>query len=73
MSEKIAGKTFSTREELGLPPQDPAEIAEAKRILENFHNQIEAVPPEERTPMSRKFWDDTSGTEFDNDDNQERE
>jgi hypothetical protein len=65
MSKKIGGRTFTTPEELGRTPPTEAELERAHRIFEEFEQQIDAVPPEDRaTEVSPKFWDDTSGTEF---------
>ncbi|OBH92192.1 hypothetical protein [Mycobacterium sp. E2733] len=66
MSERIAGKTFSTPEEAGVTPPTEEELAEAQRIFDEFEEKINAVAPEDRvTDVSPKFWDDISGTEFD--------
>ncbi|WP_231989080.1 hypothetical protein [Mycobacterium sp. 852002-51613_SCH5001154] len=66
VSERIAGKTFSTPEEAGVTPPTEEELAEAQRIFDEFEQKINAVPPEDRvTDVSPKFWDDISGTEFD--------
>jgi hypothetical protein len=65
MSKKIGGKTFTTPEELGRTPPTAAELERARRIFDEFEEQIEAIPSEDRaTEVSPKFWDDTSGTEF---------
>jgi hypothetical protein len=65
VSEKIAGKTFSTPEEAGITPPTEAEIAEARRLFDEFQRKVDAVAPEDRwTEISPKFWDDTSGTEY---------
>lgn len=65
MSRKIAGKTFSTPEEAGVAPPTEAELAHARRLLDEFQRQVDAVAPEDRvTEISPKFWDDTSGTEY---------
>ncbi|WP_082945813.1 hypothetical protein [Mycobacterium sp. E1747] len=66
MSERIAGKTFSTPEEAGVTPPTKEELAEAERIFDEFEEKINAVAPEDRVAdVSPKFWDDISGTEFD--------
>ncbi|WP_374025756.1 hypothetical protein [Mycobacterium sp. HNNTM2301] len=66
MSERIAGKTFSTPEEAGVTPPTEEELAEAERIFDEFEEKINAVAPENRVAdVSPKFWDDISGTEFD--------
>ncbi|WP_082968283.1 hypothetical protein [Mycobacterium scrofulaceum] len=66
MSERIAGKTFSSPEEAGVTPPTEEELAEAQRIFDEFEQKINAVAPEDRVKdVSPKFWDDISGTEFD--------
>jgi hypothetical protein len=66
MSETIGGKTFSTPEELGRTPPTEEELARARRMLDEYQERIDAVAPEDRVKeLSPKFWDDTSGTEFD--------
>ncbi|EIT90868.1 MULTISPECIES: hypothetical protein [Mycobacteroides] len=65
MSEKIAGKTFSTPEEAGVTPPSPDELERARRMFDEFQQKIDAVKPEDRVEnVSPKFWDDTSGTEY---------
>jgi hypothetical protein len=65
MSETIGGKTFSTPEELGRTPPTEAELARARRMLDEFQQRVDAVRPEDRVrELARRFWDDTSGTEF---------
>ncbi|BBY20125.1 hypothetical protein [Mycobacterium stomatepiae] len=65
MSEKICGKVFSTPEEEGRPAPSEDELARARHAFADFRKQRAAVPPEDRvTELSPKFWDDTSGTEF---------
>lgn len=65
MSRTIGGKSFSTPEEAGRTPPTEAELARARRIFDEFEQRIDAIPPEDRaTEVSPKFWDDTSGTEF---------
>jgi hypothetical protein len=65
MVKKIAGKTFSTREEAGLQPLTEAELARIKKLMDDFQKKVDAVAPEDRvTDVSPKFWDDTSGTEY---------
>lgn len=66
MSEKAAGKTFSTPEEAGVTPPTEAELARARRAFDAFQQQVEEVPEADRpTEVSPKFWDDISGTEYD--------
>jgi hypothetical protein len=65
MSKKIAGKTFSTPEEAGITPPTEEEIARARKLFDEFQEKIDRVPEEDRwTEVPRKFWDDTSGTEY---------
>jgi hypothetical protein len=65
VSRMIGGKSFSTPEEAGRTPPTEAELARARRIFDEFEQRIDAIPPEDRaTEVSPKFWDDTSGTEF---------
>lgn len=67
MSEKIAGKTFSKPEEVGVTPPTDEELARARRLFDEFQQQAEAVAPENRpAETSPKFWDDISGTEYEN-------
>jgi hypothetical protein len=66
MSRKIGGRTFTTPEELGVDPPTEAELERARQMLAEFQQRIDAVRPEDRVKeLSPKFWDDTSGTEFD--------
>jgi hypothetical protein len=66
MAKKIAGKIFSTPEEAGVTPPTEAELARARRLFDEFQQQIDAVAEEDRpTEVSPKFWDDISGTEYD--------
>ena len=65
MAKKIAGKIFSTPEEAGITPPTEAEIARARRLFDEFQDRVDRVPEEERwTEVPKKFWDDTSGTEY---------
>jgi hypothetical protein len=71
VSRTIGGKSFSTPEEAGRTPPTEAELARARRIFDEFEQRIDAIPPEDRaTEVSPKFWDDTSGTEFERPDPQ---
>jgi hypothetical protein len=66
MSEKIAGKIFSTPEEAGITAPTEAELARARKSFEKFQEKVDAVAPEDRVrDVSPKFWDDISGTEYD--------
>jgi hypothetical protein len=65
MAKRIAGKIFSTPEEAGITPPTEAEIARARKLFDEFQEKIDRVPEEDRwTEVPRKFWDDTSGTEY---------
>jgi hypothetical protein len=65
MSKKIAGKIFSTPEEAGVTPPTEAELARARRLFDEFQRRVDAVAPEDRVKdVSPKFWDDISGTEY---------
>lgn len=65
MSKKIAGKIFSTPEEAGVTPPTEEELARARRLFDEFQQEVEAVDQEDRvTEVSPKFWDDISGTEY---------
>ena len=51
---------------LALKPPAEAELERARQMLAEFRQRIDAVKPEDRVKeLSPKFWDDTSGTEFD--------
>ncbi|AFC45730.1 MULTISPECIES: hypothetical protein [Mycobacterium] len=66
MSKKIAGKTFSTPEEAGVSAPTEEELARARKAFDEFQARVDTVAPEDRkTDVSPKFWDDTSGTEWD--------
>ncbi|ASF09116.1 hypothetical protein NBRGN_067_00330 [Nocardia brasiliensis NBRC 14402] len=68
MSERIAGKTFTNREELGLPPASDEEIADAKAQFAAFNREADARraagTADHIEEPSRRFWDDTTGTEY---------
>jgi hypothetical protein len=66
MSKKIAGKIFSTPKEAGVTPPTPEELARARKAFDEFQREVDAVAPEDVVQeVSPKFWDDTSGTEYD--------
>lgn len=66
MSEKIAGKIFSTFEEAGVTPPTDEELARARKAFDEFQREVDAIAPEDRIKeISPKFWDDISGTEYD--------
>jgi hypothetical protein len=65
MAEEIAGKIFSTPEEAGVTRPTDEELANARKLFDEFQEQIDRVPESERwTEVSSKFWNDTSGTEY---------
>ncbi len=65
MAEEIAGKIFSTPEEAGVTRPSKEELAEARKLFDEFQERVDQVPESERwTEISPKFWDDTSGTEY---------
>ena len=65
MAEEIAGKIFSTPEEAGVTRPSEAELAHARKLFDEFQDQIDNVPDEDRwKEVPKKFWDDTSGTEY---------
>lgn len=66
MSREIAGKIFSTPEEAGVTVPTDEELAAARKVFDEFQAKVDSVAPEDRmTDVSPKFWDDTSGTEYD--------
>jgi hypothetical protein len=65
MAKRIAGKIFSTPEEAGITPPTEEEVARARKLFDEFQERIDRVPEEDRLKeVSSKFWDDTSGTEY---------
>jgi hypothetical protein len=65
VSKEIAGKIFSTPEEAGITPPTEEEIARARKLFDEFQEQIDRVPEEDiPTEVSSKFFDDVSGTEY---------
>jgi hypothetical protein len=65
MSKKMAGKTFSTPEEAGVTRPTEEELAHVRKLFDELQEQIDRVPESERwTEVPSKFWDDTSGTEY---------
>ncbi|EIT96412.1 hypothetical protein MA4S0726RA_4609 [Mycobacteroides abscessus 4S-0726-RA] len=48
-----------------MTPPSPDELERARRMFDEFQQKIDAVKPEDRVEnVSPKFWDDTSGTEY---------
>jgi hypothetical protein len=72
MPREIAGKIFySADEDAPGPPRPSAEeIADAKAQFAAFNAQrkpdSQTPPPEPKTEENRRFWDDLSGTEYEN-------
>lgn len=65
MAKKIAGKIFSTPEEAGVTRPSAEEIAEARRLFDEFQERVDRLPESERwTEVPSKFWNDSSGTEY---------
>jgi hypothetical protein len=65
MSKEVAGRIFSTPEEAGVTPPTEAEIAHARKLFDEFQEQIDRVPEADvPTEVSSKFFDDVSGTEY---------
>ena len=65
MIREIAGKIFSAPEEAGVTPPTEEELALARKMFDEFQAKVDAVAPEDRVrDVSPKFWDDTSGTEY---------
>ena len=65
MSKHVAGKIFSTPEEADVTRPTAEEITNARKLFDEFQEQIDRVPeadiPKE---VSSKFFDDVSGTEY---------
>jgi hypothetical protein len=65
VSKEVAGRIFSTPEEAGVTPPTDAEIAHARKLFDEFQEQIDRVPEADiPTEVSSKFFDDVSGTEY---------
>ncbi|ORA16996.1 hypothetical protein [Mycobacterium angelicum] len=64
MSREIAGKIFCTPKEAGVTPPTEAEISHARKLFDEFQKKMDAVPKDRIRDVSPKFWDDTSGTEY---------
>jgi hypothetical protein len=65
MAEEIAGKIFSTPEEAGVTRPTDEELANARKLFDEFQEQIDRVPESDRwTEVPKRFRDDTSGTEY---------
>ena len=65
MAKKIAGKIFSTPEEAGVTRPTEEELAHARKLFDEAPGADRSLPEEDRwTEVPKKFWDDTSGTEY---------
>jgi len=65
MAEEIAGKIFSTPEEAGVTRPTDEELAEARKLFDEAQERIDRLTEADQwTEVSPKFWDDTSGTEY---------
>jgi len=65
MSKKIAGKIFSTPEEAGVTPPTEEQLAEARKLFDEGQKRVDRLTEADHwTEVSPKFWDDTSGTEY---------
>jgi hypothetical protein len=65
MSKEVAGRIFSTPEEAGVTPPTEAEIAHARKLFDEFQEQVDRVPEADiPAEVSSKFFDDVSGTEY---------
>jgi hypothetical protein len=65
VAKKIAGKIFSTPEEVGLAPLTEEELAEARKLFDEAQERVDRLTEaDEWKEVSPKFWDDMSGTEY---------
>lgn len=67
MAKEIAGKIFYTAEEAkaaGFTQPTAAEIELARKLFDEFQKKVDAVSTDRVREVSPKFWDDTSGTEY---------
>jgi hypothetical protein len=65
MAKKIAGKIFSTPEEAGVTRPTEEEMAHARKLFDEAQERIDELTEADLwTEVPRKFWDDTSGTEY---------
>jgi hypothetical protein len=65
MIKEVAGRIFSTPKQAGVTPPTEAEIANARKLFDEFQEQIDRVPEADvPTEVSSKFSDDVSGTEY---------
>jgi hypothetical protein len=65
VAKKIAGKIFSTPEEVGLTPLTKEELAEARKLFDEAQERVDRLTESDHwTEVSPKFWNDMSGTEY---------
>ncbi len=65
MSKKMAGKIFSTAEEAGVARPTEAELAHARKLFDEAQEKMDRLTEADHwTEVSPKFWNDTSGTEY---------
>jgi hypothetical protein len=65
MVKKFAAKTFSTPEEAGVTPPTEQELARARKLFDEAQERVDRLTEADLWPeVSPKFWDDTSGIEF---------
>ena len=65
MAKKNRREKFSTPEEAGVTPPTEEELAHYRKLFDEFQEQIDRVPEADHwTEVPKKFWDDTSGTEY---------
>jgi hypothetical protein len=65
VAERIAGKIFSTPEEAGVTRPTGAELVELRKLFDEAQERIDRLTEADRwTEVSPKFWNDTSGTEY---------
>jgi hypothetical protein len=65
MVKKFAGKTFSTPAEAGVTPPTEQELARARKLFDEAQERVDRLTEADLWPeVSPKFWDDTSGIEF---------
>jgi hypothetical protein len=60
MSEGVAGRIFSTPEEAGVTPPTEAEIAHARKLFDEFQEQIDNVAEADIRRKSRRNSSTTS-------------
>jgi hypothetical protein len=65
MAERIAGKIFSTPEEAGITPPTEEELARARKLFDEAQERVDRLTEADHwKEIPKKFWDDTSGTEY---------